>query len=511
MKFRVFLQLLGLLLSGSTGVYSQGFVDNALLFSRTQPGGSARIQAMGGAQISLGGDFSSALSNPAGLGMYNRSEFTFSPGYTLNTINSEHFGTSESESQNQFIIPGLSYVHNSPKNNNGFYGGSFGISMTRTNSFNSTMRYSGDDNVSSILDYFIEDVDGIPANNLNYDLPAGLAYDSYLIDDLSALGGPNNRYFSALFVNDNPDELILKRTGVNETSGAQYQWSLAYGGNFNDKLFFGANLGITTLRYKFKSTYTESDFFFALAPSFNPLDYLELEETIDIQGSGVNLTVGLIYRPLDFLQVGMSVVTPTRYQLIDTYSARLRTQWNNYNYLDSDPPNLLNFFDYQSESPLISEYSMTTPMKLSLGTGFFISSYGLISADVEFVNYSNANYKSTISGISFDPENNAIKNLYKNVVNYRIGGEFRYEVLRFRAGYNFQSNPFVDDVDEDRSIKTASLGVGFRTKRFFGDLAWLNTKGNSSYSPYQFLDGYRPEVSLTSTINTIMLTLGITF
>ncbi len=511
MKFRVFLQLSGLLLSVSTGVYSQGFVDNALLFSRTQPGGSARIQAMGGAQISLGGDFSSALSNPAGLGMYNRSEFTFSPGYAFNTIKSEHFGTSESATKNQFTIPGLSYVHNAPQNKNGFYGGSFGISMTRTNSFNSTMRYSGDDNVSSILDYFIEDIDGIPANNLNYDLPAGLAYDSYLIDDLSALGGPNNRYFSALFVNDNPDELNLKRTGVNETSGAQYQWSLAYGGNFNDKLFFGANLGITTLRYKFKSTYTESDFFFELAPDYNPLDYLELEETIDIQGSGVNLTVGLIYRPLDFLQVGMSVVTPTRYQLTDTYSARLKTKWNNYNYLDSDPPNLLNIFDYQSESPLISEYSMTTPMKLSLGSAIFISNYGLISADVEFVNYSNAKYKSDIIGISFDPENNAIKNVYKNVVNYRFGGEFRYEVLRLRAGYNFQSNPFVDDVDEDRSIKTASLGVGFRTKRFFGDLAWLNTKGNSTYSPYQFLDGYRPEVRLANTVNSLMLTLGITF
>ncbi len=57
---------------------AQDFVDNALLFSRTQPGGSARIQALGGTQISLGGDYSSALSNPAGLGMYNKSEVTFS-------------------------------------------------------------------------------------------------------------------------------------------------------------------------------------------------------------------------------------------------------------------------------------------------------------------------------------------------------------------------------------------------------------------------------------------------
>jgi hypothetical protein len=70
-----------------SGAFAQGFVENALLFSRTKPGGSARIQAMGGAQVALGGDYSSALSNPAGLGMYNRSEVTFSPA--LNFYNSD--------------------------------------------------------------------------------------------------------------------------------------------------------------------------------------------------------------------------------------------------------------------------------------------------------------------------------------------------------------------------------------------------------------------------------------
>jgi len=207
----------------------------------------------------------------------------------------------------------------------------------------------------------------------------------------------------------------------------------------------------------------------------------------------------------------VSFVTPTRYQLTDTYSARLKAQWNNYNYLDSEPPNLLNFFDYQSESPLISEYSLTTPLKLSIGSAFFISNYGLISADIEFVNYSNAKYKSDISGISFDPENNDINNVFQNTINYRVGGEFRHEALRFRAGYNYQSNPYIDEIDEDRSIKTTSLGIGFRAKRFFGDLAWLNTKGNYSYSPYVFSDGFGPVVNVSNTINSLMLTLGITF
>src|SRR5690606_21811866 len=49
----------------------------ALLFSQYNYKGTARIQGIGGAQVSLGGDLSSALSNPAGLGFYNRSEFSF--------------------------------------------------------------------------------------------------------------------------------------------------------------------------------------------------------------------------------------------------------------------------------------------------------------------------------------------------------------------------------------------------------------------------------------------------
>src|SRR5688572_28001569 len=79
--------------------WAQGFVENALLFSRTRPGGSARIQAMGGAQTALGGDYSSALANPAGLGMYNRSEITFSPALNFYQTNAEHLGSETTDSK----------------------------------------------------------------------------------------------------------------------------------------------------------------------------------------------------------------------------------------------------------------------------------------------------------------------------------------------------------------------------------------------------------------------------
>lgn len=510
MKFRVFLQLAGLLLSFSPDLFAQGFVDNALLLSRTKPNGSARVQAMGGAQVALGGDFSSALSNPAGLGMYNRSEFTFSPGINFFSTDATHNTETGKDSNSKLNIPGLSYVFNSPQEKNGFLGGSFAISMTRTNDLNSSMRYAGNDNVSSIVDWFLQDATGTLNNNLNFDFPTGLAYDNFLIDDSTFWGGPQRYYFSVLGLYDDPDDIRrLRRVGSINTKGAQYQWSFAYGANFQDKIFLGANVGVTTLRYKFSSAYQESNFMFDLDPDFNPLNSLLLEETIDIEGTGVNLTLGVIYRPADFIQVGASLVTPTYYQITDSYTARLSTQWNNYNYLGTG--DILNALSYASNSPVISEYNLVTPLKFSLGTAVFLGTSGFITGDIEFVNYRKAKYESDIGGISFNPENDIIKATFANTVNYRLGAEFRYQLLRFRAGYNVLTNPYDASIDVDRSIKTVSVGMGARMKKFFVDAALLNSTGTSAYSPYVFQDNTGPIVSLKNQLTSAIMTIGFIF
>jgi len=517
MRIRVIFHLIGIILCCPGLVAAQGFIENALLFSRTQPGGSARFQSLGGAQIALGGDFSSALSNPAGLGMYNRSEFTFSPALNFYSTAAEHLGNTANESKTVFTIPGISYVFNSPKNTTGYISGSFGISISRINDFNRTFSYNGTDNLSSVVDWFIEDAEGFTPEQLpapyqeipllNYDYITGQGYLTYLINTFA--DDPNNtnpvmpddyiQYYSEL--EPVPGETrTLDRSGEVAVKGSQYQWSLAYGGNYNDKLFFGANIGITTLRYNFKRKYREQNFEFSDDPSYNPLDYLALEEKITIDGSGVNLTLGLIYRPVDAVQLGMSFVTPTYYQLTDSYTSVVRTLWN-----DSRA-----FIEEQSAQPIVSEYSLTTPMKVSLGTAVFVGAYGFISADAEFINYGKAKYRSDISGISFSPENEGIQEFFTNTVNYRIGAEFRYEKLRFRAGYSVQANPLTN-TDVDLKVQTISTGIGLRLNKFFADLAWLSSKGNNFYSPYIFQDGTGPLVNLNTKVNSVILTVGFSF
>lgn len=517
MLFRLYKGLCVLTICLPAALFAQGFVENGLLFSRTQPGGSARMQAMGGAQVALGGDYSSALSNPAGLGMFNRSEFTLTPALSMNDIHADHLATNTFNSAQRFTIPGASYVVHKPGSDSKFPGSSLGITVTRINSFNNDFSYRGTDNLSSITDWFIERATGFapeqlpaPHNNiplLNFDEIIGQAYLTFLTNTFA--DDPNNtspvmpddyiHYYSEL--ENLPGETrTLNRSGNVKTRGAQYQWSLAYGGNYQDKLFYGANFSIHTLRYEFDRLYREDSFSFSEDPGYNPLDYLELSERISIEGSGVSFTLGLIYRPMDNLQMGLSWATPAWYQLTDAYSSSITARWNDTRGTITE----------ESARPLVSEYGFRTPARFSMGAAWFIGNHGFIAADLEWLNFGRARYRSQVAGIDFTPENEGIRNNFKNVMNYRMGAEFRKDIFRLRAGFNYQANPLISTLANYRII-TYSAGAGIRLKTFYADLAVLRNSDNSRYSPYVFSDGTGPAVELSRAITTIMTTIGFTF
>lgn len=493
----------GILLFLFSQTHGQSYAESALLFSRTTPGGSARIQGIGGAQISLGGDYSSALSNPAGLGMYNRSEFTISPGYKTSTTSASYFGTASDETRTSLNIPGLSLVINMPRDNQGFLGGSLAISMTRVNDFNNTLLYNGNPS-TSIADYFVDRAFGYPTyefydeDGLFYNDPLGLAYHNYIIgpQTVNNPDAPSDEYFTDVPIDPYQQEEV-------ETKGATRQWSISYGGNYNDKFFFGAGIGIVNLRYKSNKIFSES---------FNDvlINGLTLTENLDIRGSGINATLGLIARPVDFLQVGISLVTPTHYNITETYDASLSSDWNNFDYYEDGTVILGR--ESASTDIVTSDYNLTTPMKFSAGASF-LSKFGFLSADVEFINPAKARYSADISGISYSEDNNTIKSSFQPAVNFRVGGEFRYEMFRVRAGYGVQGNSIRDDLDFSNQLRSISGGAGIKTKDFFVDLAIVHTRGDQQYSPYSFqvYDFPTPVAYIENKITSAILTVGFTF
>jgi hypothetical protein len=501
----------GILLSIVKLATAQSFVDNALLFSRTPAPGSARIQALGGAQAALGGDYSSALSNPAGLGMYNRSELTFSLGNNNNTTDVNYGGSMNSDSRNRFSIPGFSYVQRQSHSKGKYLGGAFAFTFSRTNNLNTKFAYEGDFTGSSLIDNFIDyaNSNALTPQDLDEDYYytlTGLGYGSYLLQDFDNNGAI--AYGSVLSPLQGETRTIRQREDVSRR-GSQSQLSFSYGGNYDDVFFFGATLGISTIRFTQDQLYTESDFRFSDDPTYNPLRNFQLDENFDIQGSGVNLTLGAIYRPVDFVQVGLSYVTPTVYDISDAYTARIDARWNNFDYF-GDGELILNNTFAEFDVPFISEYTLNTPGKLTAGAAF-MQEFGFITADVEYVNYGNAKYSSNVQGESYDADNNVISDLYRDVVNVRVGAEFREDIFRLRLGYSLQPDPYRFNSSINRSIQTITGGVGIRQEKFFIDLAFVQAHTEGRRIPYTVPGLPSPEASLKIKNTTIMATVGFPF
>ncbi|MBX2895055.1 MAG: hypothetical protein KF763_06415 [Cyclobacteriaceae bacterium] len=491
--------LAGIVLIVPLLTYSQSFTETALLFSRSKPAGSARMMGMGGVQTSLGGDYSSALSNPAGLGMFNRSEFTISPGFYGSNTSSKFFNNTTTDSKTNLHIPGFSLVFQTEKDGRlGFLSGTFAITYNRINNFNENFSYAGNNGSSSIIDYFIEDATGYPDTQFNtngalHNTVTWLGYQNFLIEEDGNFPG---EYYSVVGGFPRQAESVQYR-------GNQGQWNISYGTNLSDKIFMGAGVGLTALRFSSTKTFRESF-------ENEPLSSILLEEELSIRGSGINATLGLIGRPVDMLQVGISYTTPTLYSVTDVYSAFMGTNWNNYDYF-GDGSEILNSVSEQTNE-IVSEYSLRTPGRLSVGAAVFIGKNGFVSADLEMVNYSGARYSSGLSGISFDSDNATIGEVYQTTTNVRLGGEFRLDKLRFRAGVSYMPDPFrTIQNNSSQAITSISGGVGYRSQKFYVDFAVAFADGNNTYRPYRVNMPNSPLVTIDKQTSFGMVTLGFPF
>ena len=513
MNVKIVFAITGFALLVVSKIFAQSYSEEALLISRIRAGGTARMQGMGGVQNSLGGDISSTYYNPAGLGMYNRSDFSISPGYINNSAASSFLGNTGNESKSNIIVPNLGIAFTTKKDGTkGLLNGTLGLSYNRVNDFNSTFSYQGTNPDNSIIDYFVNDANGtgtsqFTSSGYNYNTPTGLAYFNYLIGPQSILSpndsrninrpnpGPNNQYFTDV-------SGIPLQSEVVKTSGAQSQFNISYGVNFSDKFFVGGGLGLASLNYKSVKTYTES-----FTDSNQPMSSLKLEETLNLSGSGFNLTLGTIIRPVDQVQVGFSLATPTSYSITDNYSAAMSTKWNNFEYL---PGKFINSENAKTDI-VTSNYNLATPWRFSGGATFFIGKHGFVSADAEYLKYSSAKYSSN-TGDDYSADNKEIKGLYKSVINLRFGGEYRLNNYRFRGGYSLMPDPFQTQQNGvDRSFSSYSAGFGYRVPTFYIDFAVVLGQSSNSYRPYRLPTATSPLVTLDNKSTSFLFTIGFPF
>ncbi|MFY0601044.1 MAG: hypothetical protein JXR03_15315 [Cyclobacteriaceae bacterium] len=491
MKSRYSLFIAAFLVTFVSFAQPSGYYEQALIFGQTNAFGStARIQGIGGAQVSLGGDVSSAGSNPAGLGFFNRSVFSFTPSVTFHDTEGIYVGGLERAFQPNVNLPNMGVVLNHtigdiPQNK--FKGGSFAISVTRINDFNQKFFYQGYSPDASILDSFLNNAGTTEPNKLPE--LEWAAFNTFLIDTVDNGSDPSIAYRVL-----GGTEPFLSESVI--TSGGQNQINFAWGGNYNDQFYFGAGLGIQTLDYERRRFYEENDF---IGDGFD-LESLTISDELRINGTGINGSFGVIVRPVNFVTVGISYVTPTYFSLREEYGLVVESFWNGF-----DDENYISDI-------ITGEYNLRTPGRLNVGASAFLGKLGFISGDVEFVDHGATLLQSRDLELDLQADNQEIVNQYSSVINYRIGAELRLEDFRFRGGFAYMDDPY-RTTDFDRSRNNITFGLGFRQKDFFVDLSVVRTSFNQYYSPFEISSdiGTQPVVQVNNANTSISTTVGFNF
>ncbi len=500
-----------------------GYYREALRYGQTFFGGSARLQAMGGAGVALGGDMSHALLNPAGLGFYWRNEVSGSMTIALNSSQSRFLGTTTAAFRPHLHLPQFGVVFGADLDDGrgSFFGGGIAITAHRVNDFQHHVIASGINSFvgtdefgrtygNGFIDYLLERAQGTPRSVFDaqigseYDFLA-LAYSIYLINPLS-IAGSESRYSS--FVTPRP---FLQRDS-RLTKGSQYQYALSAGGNFSDMFYFGATLGLATLYYENDQRYSEQ----VITPA--EMVSLEFNESFSQSGNGVNAGFGCIFRPIDAFRLGFSAYSPTLYRLSDTYNATLKVRFNNYYFLpsehiegDNSPGITLATQEISLFNPVVSNYSLTTPGRITMGAAFFAGKRGLLSFDAERVNYGGARLSDPDFRASLQGDNRTIATLYHSVWNLRTGAELRHKDFRYRLGYAFYPSAFRTTAarNDDRQFITA--GLGYRKSQLAIDIATIVENWQTSYAPYLLAAGNEPPIVAASQRIRVIATVSYHF
>lgn len=476
--------------------------EDAFRYSQAKTSGSARMQALGGGYSALGGDATNAYTNPAGLGFYNRSELSITPIFNSLKTSSNYIGSTTQSSTSNANIGQLGLILSSGGTGTRKKRSSLAITYSKQVNLLSDFSYAGQNKKSSMMDYFAEKATrrGVDSGTLDgeFNTNTGSAatstamyYQAFMIDPVSGSGAPYTKIETSLPVN---------QTGRNSSTGAVSQWNIGYGANFDDKTYFGISVGFVRMNYEYLGNHDEQ---FPAGKVFNGFQF---NDDLSTRGGGINLSAGAIIKLTESISLGANVTSPTWITLNEIYNSSIT--------VDQKPNTFTTDYKTVTTDENVFSYALTTPLRASGGATFFLpGKNGFITADAEYVGYRNMGVK--------DPEDNSwgadqkrvIQSYYKDAVNLKAGAEYRIDNIRLRAGVKYMPDPYKQKVDNlDRSQMLFSGGVGYRSSKFFVDVAGVYNKFTSAYTPYELTNTANyASANLSSNQTSFVISVGTFF
>lgn len=487
--------------------YAQVYVSDAFRFSQMNYGSTARFKAMGGAQIGVGGDIGSIGANPAGLGLFTKSEFSLTPEFNSIGNKSAYLGNNTNANKNQLNLNNIGLVFYSPttryKADNaekGLVSGVFGISYNRNNDFFNNIDYAGINTNNTIRDAYAEQATN---NGISGVSPAGDAYNALLIN--RGVNGNRN-----IFTADPTQGGSFNQNYAEAREGSTSEFNLAGALNFGNKFYIGGTVSFVNVRYISNITYLESGILNNFDETRNPNTFNGEEPYNMVQytnqrtkGAGLNIKLGMIFRPINELRIGVNIQSPTWMNIEDNSDIAVNNSLSGFN-SNNSPGNY--YFSY----------NLRTPFKASAGLSYVIANRALISADVDYVDYSTMRFSDDgTDGSDLNTINAAninIKESYKETVNYRVGAEVKLDDhFSLRAGYGLNGNAIKGGKDSFYQAQYYTGGLGYRFDNYYLDFTYQNLTTNFNSSPYLLDNFNEPVADVKSTRNNVFLTFGVRF
>lgn len=509
-----------------TTVSAQSAID-AYSLSQGDLRGTARFMSMAGAFGALGGDLSTLNQNPAGIGVYRSSEIGVTVDFDMQSMKTDNF---YKDNHTHVYCNNFGYVGSAFTGSDIMPVFTWGATYTRAASFDRDYHGSFSSLPTSLSNYVASFTDGVAPGDLLIDKNQNpyqgvngvypdwlsiLSYNSYLINPQT----PTSTRYNGLFQNGttgNSEYMVRERGSIDE-------YSVNFGGNFINKIYWGIGIGITDIRYS-RQVFYDEELQGARIPNAEATGtetgngYFGLDNFKRITGNGYNFKAGVIVKPIDELRFGLAFHTPTYYSLNQNYDAVV-----DYSYESG--------YEGSSDTDLgYFEYRLRTPWKMIASVAGVIGGRAILSFDYQRDAYNSMSLSDGSNGFNYDYVNNNVKNYYKASNTYRFGAELCLTPqFSLRAGYSYQNGGVKSEAEDqyievetsgtdpsytfDNSTQYGTVGLGYRYKAFYADLAYVHRYRQSTFHPFTAW-GDSPNIptsKLSQRDNNIVVTLGVKF
>ena len=555
-----------------TAAYAQSAID-AYRLSQPDLKGTARYMSMAGAFGALGSDLSTLSHNPAGIGVYRKSDVGFTLDLDLqNSESTSNIGKTSAD-QTKFLLNNIGFVWTLKLPSSTCPNLNLGFTYNKSASFN--RRYQGGIGLNNSLSNYIAanatesgysegmllgdgyDPYNPPYGNNTADWLAILGYDGYLFSNKPVSGTAGEPNYVGQW---GANTIGTGYFDVIESGGID-SYNIAFGGNIANVVFWGMDFDITHMNYNITPTWQENLDNARVGDDTGYLSTMaslwQLNNYYNCSGTGFNYKLGFIIKPIQEFRIGFAFETPTWYSLTETFAADLSAIYNNEQRVDVTT---------NGGNWAYNNVNFRTPWKINASAAAVLFSKFIFSAEYEWTQYKGMKYStpsywggsdywydnyypwdywysaetnapgydSMIMDDDFYYTNREIKQYYRNTNTIRLGAEFLITPqVSIRAGYSYVSSPVQSKTKNSEVITVGTMpnyrldnqtnyltcGLGYKFKNFYIDLAYIYKHLTSEYyafSPYYEPDNYTKLVpaqkaSIALNNSQIVMSAGFKF